>query len=290
MVDLSVLPAAQRPPEVERLAREEARAPFDLAHGPLLRARLLRLGRDEHVLMLAMHHIVSDWWSMGILVKEQAQLYVAFAAGQASPLPELPIQYADYALWQRREQVAERFDGQLQYWTRQLDGAPTRLELPADRPRPLHPSGRGSRRYFDVPQPAAQALAALSRRGLVPWRNAVAGRVALHSHKGRQGHDAGQRRARADLENVSDLLLQIPTLQFLGAVPAPEEFDYDCGPSSLRVERERWLSRRTEQRDAVRTGSTGRSSTCGSTADAGAPAYLSRRRDHSRGGHRPHGQ
>ena len=127
-MDLSVLPAAQRPPEVERLAREEARAPFDLAHGPLLRARLLRLGRDEHVLMLAMHHIVSDWWSMGILVKEQAQLYVAFAAGQASPLPELPIQYADYALWQRREQVAERFDGQLQYWTRQLDGAPTRLE------------------------------------------------------------------------------------------------------------------------------------------------------------------
>ncbi len=95
-------------------------------------------------------------------------------------------------------------------------------------------------------------LAALSRRGLVPWRNAVAGRVALHSHKGREGHDAGQRRARADLDNVSELLLQIPTLQFLGAVPAPEEFDYDCGPSSLRVDRERWLSLRTEQLDAVR--------------------------------------
>ena len=95
-------------------------------------------------------------------------------------------------------------------------------------------------------------LADLSRRGLVPWRNTVPGRVALHSHKGRDGHDTGQRRALADQENVSNLLLQIPGLQFLGAVPAPSEFDYDCGPSSVRIDRERWLSLRTEQLDAVR--------------------------------------
>jgi heterodisulfide reductase subunit D len=95
-------------------------------------------------------------------------------------------------------------------------------------------------------------LADLSRRGLMPWRHSVAGRVALHSHKGRDGHDTGQRRALADQENVSSLLSQIPGLQFLGAVPAPPVFDYDCGPSSMRIDREHWLSLRAEQLDAVR--------------------------------------
>jgi heterodisulfide reductase subunit D len=95
-------------------------------------------------------------------------------------------------------------------------------------------------------------LAGLSRRGLVPWRNAVAGRAALHCHTGREGHAAGQRRARADQENVSYLLSQIAELQFLGAVCAPAEFDYDCGPSSMRADREHWLSLRSQQMDAVR--------------------------------------
>jgi hypothetical protein len=95
-------------------------------------------------------------------------------------------------------------------------------------------------------------LAALSQRGQIPWRHTVTGRVALHSHSGREGHEAGQRRARADQEHVSDLLSRIPGLQFLGAVTAPAEFDYDCGPSSIRVERARWLSLRTEQLSAVR--------------------------------------
>jgi len=99
---------------------------------------------------------------------------------------------------------------------------------------------------------ASAFLAALSRRGQVPWRNAVVGRVALHSHRGREGHAAGQRRARSDRENVSYLLSQIAGLQFLGAVPAPEEFDYDCGPGSMRMERERWLTLRTEQLGTVR--------------------------------------
>lgn len=95
-------------------------------------------------------------------------------------------------------------------------------------------------------------LAALSQRGQVPWRHAVAGRVALHCHSGRDGHESGQRRARADREHVSHLLSQIPGLQFLGAVTAPAEFDYDCGPGSMRVERARWLALRAEQLDAVR--------------------------------------
>ena len=95
-------------------------------------------------------------------------------------------------------------------------------------------------------------LAALSQRGQMPWRHTVAGRVALHSHSGRDGHEAGRRRARADQEHVSHLLTQIPGLQFLGAVTAPAEFDYDCGPSSIKVGRARWLASRAEQLDAVR--------------------------------------
>ena len=109
----------------------------------------------------------------------------------------------------------------------------------------------GKRIPFEVTN-APAFLADLSRRGLVPWRNSVPGRVALHSHRGRDGHETGQRRALADQENVGTLLRQIPGLQFLGAVPAPSEFDYDCGPSSMRGDRERWLSSRTEQLDAVR--------------------------------------
>lgn len=95
-------------------------------------------------------------------------------------------------------------------------------------------------------------LAELSQRGQLSWRHPVTGRVALHSHSGREGHVSGQRRARADQEHVSHLLSQIPGIQFLGAVAAPAEFDYDCGPSSIRVERARWLSLRTEQLDTVR--------------------------------------
>ena len=95
-------------------------------------------------------------------------------------------------------------------------------------------------------------LAALSQRGQIPWCHAIPGRVALHCHSGRDGHESGQRRAWADQEHVSHLLSQIPGLQFLGAVPAPAEFDYDCGPSSIRVERPRWLASRAEQLDATR--------------------------------------
>src|SRR5262249_32168771 len=100
-VDLSVLAADEQAGEARRLATEEAQRPFDLTRGPLLRALLLRLGSDEHLVIVTMHHIVADGWSMGVLLDEIAELYPAFAAGRGSPLPELPIQYADYAHWQR---------------------------------------------------------------------------------------------------------------------------------------------------------------------------------------------
>src|SRR5262249_4383818 len=120
---------------LSRLANEENRQPFDLSAGPLLRARLALLGPNHSVLLLTMHHIVSDGWSMDILIGELAALYDAFAAGRPSPLPELPIQYADFARWQREWLPGEVLQRQLAYWRRQLDDAPTVLELPADRQR-----------------------------------------------------------------------------------------------------------------------------------------------------------
>src|SRR5215208_8083532 len=132
--DLSVLPQAEREAEAKRLALEEKRRPFDLDRGPLFRARLLRLGEEEHVLLISMHHIVSDGWSMGVFWRELGALYGAFSGGEVSPLAELPIQYADYALWQRQWLTGEVLDKQLGYWRRRLAELPV-LELPTDHPR-----------------------------------------------------------------------------------------------------------------------------------------------------------
>src|SRR5829696_8380206 len=124
------------------MLRNESEQPFDLGQGPLWRARLLRLGAEEHVLLFTMHHIVSDGWSMEILTREVSALYAAYAVGQESPLLELPIQYADYAVWQREWLQGEMLEEQLGYWRTQLTGAPAVLELPADRVRPAQQSHR----------------------------------------------------------------------------------------------------------------------------------------------------
>ncbi|HVR99547.1 MAG TPA: amino acid adenylation domain-containing protein, partial [Thermoanaerobaculia bacterium] len=160
VVDLAGLPAAAAAPEVERLARAEAMRPFDLARGPLLRAALARLGAEEHALLATMHHIISDGWSTGILVREIAALYRTFAAGRLSPLPELPVQYADFAAWQRRWLSGEVLEAQLAYWRGRLAGIPSELELPVDRPRPAVSSQRGARQSLWVAAP----LADLGRR------------------------------------------------------------------------------------------------------------------------------
>ncbi|HVS00904.1 MAG TPA: amino acid adenylation domain-containing protein, partial [Thermoanaerobaculia bacterium] len=138
--------------EVEALALEEARRPFDLSRGPLLRATLLRRSRrprlltDEHVLLFTMHHAVSDGWSIGVLIREVGDLYEAFAAVRPSPLPELPLQFPDYAVWQRDWLRGEVLEQQLDYWRRKLAGAPAVLELPTDRPRPSLQSFVGATR------------------------------------------------------------------------------------------------------------------------------------------------
>jgi amino acid adenylation domain-containing protein len=164
IVDLSGLPVAEREIEVERLATEEARRPFDLAKGPLVRAILLRLNENEHVGLLTMHHIVTDGWSTGILIREMGVLYGAFCAGMVASLPELPVQYADFADWQRHWLAGEVLESQLAYWKGQLKGVPPLLELPADHSRPIVQSFRGAHQSLDLPENLSVELKALSRQ------------------------------------------------------------------------------------------------------------------------------
>ncbi len=141
--DLTAVAEEQREVAARKRAQAEALCPFDLATGPLMRARLVKLNADEHVLLLTLHHIASDGWSMGVLFRELSALYKAFSQGEASPLPPLKLQYADYAVWQRGWLTGEVLDKQLRYWKQQLEGAPQVLELPTDRPRPAVQTFRG---------------------------------------------------------------------------------------------------------------------------------------------------
>jgi amino acid adenylation domain-containing protein len=161
-VDLSSHPQPQA--HLEHLAAEEARARFDLAHGPLIRGRLLRLAPDDHVLLITMHHIVSDGWSMGVLVNEFSALYAAFAEGRPDPLPALPVQYADYAVWQRRWITGDVLQRQLDFWRAHLSGAPALLELPTDRPRPAVQDHAGAHLAFELDADLSAALKDLGRR------------------------------------------------------------------------------------------------------------------------------
>jgi amino acid adenylation domain-containing protein len=163
IIDLSDLPESEREAESERLAREEARLPFDLTRGPLLRARLIKLAEEEHVLLFTTHHIVSDGWSMEALAREVGALYSAYSRGQESPLEELPAQYADYAAWQREWLQGEALEEQLGYWRERLGGELPVLELPADRPRPATPSYRGGRERMTVSAEIAERLKRLGR-------------------------------------------------------------------------------------------------------------------------------
>ncbi|HEU0053004.1 MAG TPA: condensation domain-containing protein, partial [Longimicrobium sp.] len=142
--DLSELGEADREAALRRRAGEEGTRPFDLAAGPLFRATLLRLGAEDHVLLVGMHHIVGDGWSMGVLSREFSALYEAYREGRESPLPELAVQYADYAVWQREQLEGEVLDRQLSYWRERLEGAPELLELPTDHPRPAMQTFRGT--------------------------------------------------------------------------------------------------------------------------------------------------
>ncbi|HYX23392.1 MAG TPA: condensation domain-containing protein, partial [Thermoanaerobaculia bacterium] len=166
-VDLSGLPEPAREAASLALAVEEAGRPFDLARDLKLRGVLLRLSAEDaadHIVALTMHHVASDGWSMGILVREVTELYAAFAQGQPSPLPELPVQYADFAVWQRSWLHGEVLEREIDWWRRQLAGLPPVLELPTDRPRPAMQSFRGGERPVRLPASLTRQAEALSRR------------------------------------------------------------------------------------------------------------------------------
>ncbi|BAS60155.1 amino acid adenylation domain protein (plasmid) [Leptolyngbya boryana NIES-2135] len=163
-IDLQSLSPSEQDAEVQRLALQATQQPFDLSQAPLLRSTLLQLAENDFVLLLTMHHIVSDGWSIGVFIQEMVQLYTAFAEEQASPLAALPIQYADFALWQRQWLQGEVLDAQLAYWKQQLAGDLPILELPSDRPRPAVQSFRGATRSFQLPRDLSTALQAFSQQ------------------------------------------------------------------------------------------------------------------------------
>ena len=161
VTDLAALPEGRRAAEARALAEQEGDLPFDLERGPLFRARLLRLARDEHWLLLTLHHIVSDEWSMGVLYREIGELYGEFREGREPVLPELPIQYGDYAVWQRQ---GRHLEDQLAYWKKTLAGELPLLALPGDRPRPPERSYRGDDVRHRLSAGLSRRLEALSRQ------------------------------------------------------------------------------------------------------------------------------
>jgi len=162
-IDLTSLAKEEREAEAKRIAKEEAERGFDLRQGPLLRIKALKLEKDEHVVLFTMHHIISDGWSMGVLVREVCALCEAMSQGKASPLPELEIQYADYAEWQWEYLKGEILEQQLRYWKQQLQGAPAVLELPTDRSRPPVQSYRGDRQSLALSAELSAKLKDFSR-------------------------------------------------------------------------------------------------------------------------------
>jgi len=186
VTDLTDWPQTEREAEARRLATAEAGRPFVLTRGPLFRASLLRLSEHEHVLVLNVHHIVADGWSIGVLTRELAVLYEAFSQGHPSPLPELPIQYADFALWQREWMQGEEVQTQLAYWKQQLSALPA-LQLPTDRPRPKVLSYRGRHQPVMLSKSLTEALRTLAQReGVSLFMTLLAAfKILLH-------HDTGQ--------------------------------------------------------------------------------------------------
>ena len=162
--DLTTLPEPARESELQRRIHEEAHEPFDLTTGPLWRGQLLRLGSAEHVLLLTLHHIITDGWSMGIFYKELATLYYGQVTGHPVELPSLPLQYADFAVWQRNWLQGDVLDRQLTYWRTQLAGAPPYLDFPTDAPRPLQQTYRGDRVSFTLPPSLTQGIKRLSQK------------------------------------------------------------------------------------------------------------------------------
>ncbi|MCP4657327.1 MAG: AMP-binding protein, partial [bacterium] len=207
LIELRGLAPARRESEARRLATTEARRPFDLCRGPLLRATVVRIADEDHAVLLTMHHIVSDGWSMGVLTRELAALHTAFFEGAPSPLDELPIQYADHAVWQRQWLTGEVLEEELEYWRLKLAGAP-RLRLPTDRPRPALQSSRGSSRPVVLSRDLSASLEALSRRlGVTLFMTLLAGfQTLLARHTGQEDISVGSPIAGRNRKEIESLI------------------------------------------------------------------------------------
>ncbi|HEX6716516.1 MAG TPA: amino acid adenylation domain-containing protein [Pyrinomonadaceae bacterium] len=206
VIDLSNVSADERSIRAHELARQEAALPFDLTHGPVVRASVLRLRSDEHLLLLTMHHIVSDAWSAGILFQELTALYEAFSQNRNSPLPSLKLQYGDYAEWQRDWLQGDVLEEQLRYWKTQLTDAPAVLDLPTDRSRPA-PTERGASCKFSISQSLTEELRELSRRAGTTLFMTLLGAfsILLHRHSGADDIVVGTPiagRNRAEIEGL----------------------------------------------------------------------------------------
>ncbi|MEW5931854.1 MAG: amino acid adenylation domain-containing protein, partial [Gemmatimonadota bacterium] len=207
-----------------RIAEAEAGAPFDLAAGPLLRARLVRIAADDHLLAVVMHHAVSDGWSAGVLVRELSALYPAALAGEPSPLPPLPTQYADQAVREREWTRGEAVEAQLAWWRGRLAGVPA-LDLPADRPRPAVQSFRGAVHRFDVPAEVADAVRALARAGgATPFMALLAAwDLLLSRYSGQEDVAVGTTVSSRDRAEVAGLIGLFVNTLVLRTEVAPEE-------------------------------------------------------------------
>jgi hypothetical protein len=226
VVDLSALPLGQGQSEALRLAGEEAARPFDLERGPLFRPLLLRVAAAEHVVSLTMHHIVTDGWSTGVLLREVAALYPAFGAGFPSPLPGRPARYADHAVRQRRWLDGPEPAPLLAWWKERLAGAPV-LELPADRPRPATRRGKGARQLFTFPAELVVPLRELARgRGATLFMGLFAAfQVLLHRSTGQDDLVVGSPVAGRDRPEVQDLIgFFVNAVPLRGRIEASEPF------------------------------------------------------------------
>jgi amino acid adenylation domain-containing protein len=205
ITDLSESPTDERDEKARWLVREAAQLSFDLSRAPLFRASLVRLAEDQHIAIFTMHHIISDGWSTTVFVREVASLYQAFSAGLPSPLAPLPIQYADFALWQREYLQGDVLDTQLSYWREQLSGAPALLELPTDRPRPPVQTFRGANQSLTISRQLTDELEALSQsEGATLFMTLLAGfQILLGRYSGQTDITVGTaiaNRNRAEIE------------------------------------------------------------------------------------------
>ncbi|HEU4559707.1 MAG TPA: condensation domain-containing protein, partial [Longimicrobium sp.] len=216
--DLSALPEAERAAQLRLRVEEEAARPFDLSAGPLFRPALLRLAPEDHVLLLCMHHIVVDQWSLGVFRRELSALYAAYREGRESPLPVLAVQYADYAVWQRGQLAGEVLDRHLAYWKERLAGAPELLELPTDRPRPAVQTYRGAREGITLPGELLARLEALGRgEGATLFMTLLAAfQVLLSKYAGSEDVAVGSPisgRTRREVEELIGLFLNTLVLR-----------------------------------------------------------------------------